>query len=380
MESLLGQVADDFTQRLNRGEQPDIEEYAARYPQIAAVLRQVLPALHLLRVPAAPQSGGEDSLREGDAEENIQPAGTLGDFRIIREIGRGGMGIVYEAEQVSLGRRVALKVLPFASTLDTKHLQRFKNEAHAAAQLHHTNIVPVFATGCERGVHYYAMQFIEGQTLAAVIGDMRLSADGSPPRPSSDEQTGPYVPSAGRPETPETETIPRAALSTERSIKSPAYFRTLAELGQQVAEAMDQAHEQGIIHRDIKPSNLMLDSRGKVWITDFGLAQFQAGAELTMTGDLIGTLRYMSPEQALAKSVIVDHRKDIYSLGATLYELLTLRAPYEGNDRQELLRQIAFEDPKPFRRINPRIPAELETIVLKALEKNPPTVMARQRS
>src|SRR5216683_5742652 len=176
MESLLGAAADDFTQRLNRGEQPDLEEYAVRYPSIAAVLRQVLPALQLLRVPAAADSGGGGRVMGANAEETIQPAGTLGDFRIIRQIGRGGMGIVYEAEQVSLGRRVALKVLPFAGALDARQLQRFKNEAQAAAHLQHQNIVPVYFVGCERGVHFYAMQFVEGQTLAALIHELRQEA------------------------------------------------------------------------------------------------------------------------------------------------------------------------------------------------------------
>src|SRR5262249_51858348 len=143
------------------------------------------------------------------------------------------------------------------------------------------------------------------------------------------------------------------------------------QLGVQAAEALDNAHQVGIIHRDIKPANLMADGRGHLWVTDFGLAQVRGDTRLTMTGDLVGTLRYMSPEQALAKRVVVDHRTDVYSLGATLYELLTLEPAFSGADRQELLRQIAFEEPRPPRRCNKAIPAELETIVLKALEKNP---------
>jgi serine/threonine protein kinase len=164
VESQLSRLADEFVARLDGGEQPDVEEYAARYPELAAVLRQVLPALQVLRVPAP------------TPDNPLAPSphtAPLGDFRILREVGRGGMGIVYEAEQLSLGRRVALKVLPFAATLDAKQLQRFKNEAQAAAGLHHTNIVPVHATGCERGVHFYAMQFIEGRTLAALIDELR---------------------------------------------------------------------------------------------------------------------------------------------------------------------------------------------------------------
>jgi hypothetical protein len=145
----------------------------------------------------------------------------------------------------------------------------------------------------------------------------------------------------------------------------------VARLGIQAAEALEHAHQLGVVHRDVKPGNLLVDERGSLWVADFGLAQFQNDARLTQTGDLVGTLRYMSPEQALAKRVVVDHRTDVYSLGATLYELLTLRPVFPGGDRQELLRQIAFEEPQPPRKVKRAIPAELETIVLKALEKNP---------
>jgi hypothetical protein len=151
----------------------------------------------------------------------------------------------------------------------------------------------------------------------------------------------------------------------------PGFFRTVAGLGIQVAQALEYAHLQGVVHRDIKPSNLLLDGRGKIWVTDFGLALVPADATLTMTGDLLGTLRYMSPEQALARRALVDHRTDIYSLGVTLYELLTLQPAYQGRDRSELLRQIAQDEPKPPRRLNPAVPVELETIVSKAMSKAP---------
>jgi hypothetical protein len=138
----------------------------------------------------------------------------------------------------------------------------------------------------------------------------------------------------------------------------------------QAAEALEHAHQQGVLHRDIKPANLLVDGRGHLWVADFGLAQRQSQPGLTLTGDLVGTLRYMSPEQALAKHVLVDHRTDVYSLGVTLYELVTLVPAFPGRDRQEMLRQIAFEEPRPPRRLNPATPAELETIILKALGKN----------
>ncbi len=283
----------------------------------------------------------------------------LGDYRVLREIGRGGMGVVYEAEQMLLGRRVALKVLPFAATMDARQLQRFQNEARAAACLHHPHIVPVYAVGCERGVHYYAMQFIEGQSLADVIGDLGVRIEEA--RKSGDLSPNVSLQS----------TICNLRSNTPLSNRERSSYHAVARLGMQAAEALHYAHEVGVIHRDVKPANLMLDGNANLWITDFGLAQIQGDAQLTMSGDLVGTLRYMSPEQALAKRVLVDHRTDIYSLGATLYELLTLQPVFPGADRQELLRQIAFEEPIAPRRHNKSIPAELETIVLKALEKNP---------
>jgi len=278
--------------------------------------------------------------------------GNLGDFRLLREIGRGGMGVVYEAEQVSLRRRVALKILPFAAALDPRQLQRFKNEALAAAHLRHENIVPVHAVGEERGVHFYAMQFIEGQSLAALIGELK-------------------TPAAERSNLNGTATTAVAALSTERSSGSRRYFDWVAKLGRQAALALEHAHSVGIIHRDIKPANLLLDPHGLLWITDFGLAQMAGDSGVTVTGEMLGTLRYASPEQALARRGVVDHRSDVYSLGATLYELLTLRPLFASPDRNELLRQIADEEPHPPRSLEPAVPRELETVVLKALRKEP---------
>jgi serine/threonine protein kinase len=295
------------------------------------------------------------------------------------------MGVVYEAEQISLGRRVALKVLPFAATMDPRQLQRFQNEARAAASLEHPHIVPVYGVGCDRAVHYYAMKFIDGQSLADLIRHERaLSASGASHRPgcqasgvtsasASGVASAPRVSDAlalgALPQPRSQETA--VAARTERAPRDAASFRQIAEWGIQAAEALEHAHSLGIVHRDIKPANLMLDVHGKLWITDFGLARTAADPGLTMMGDLLGTLRYMSPEQALAKHGLVDHRTDIYSLGVTLYELLTREPVWGETDRQELFRCIVDEEPKPPRRINRSIPPELETILLKAMEKNP---------
>jgi serine/threonine protein kinase/Flp pilus assembly protein TadD len=365
-EDGLAQALEDYLEAAEAGTAPPREQFLARHPELAEQLDGCLAALRFIgraaRGPLSAASGGEVLPLAGPEGEPV--SGVLGDFRIVREVGRGGMGIVYEAEQISLGRRVALKVLPFAATMDPRQLQRFHNEARAAASLDHPHIVHVHAVGCERAVHFYAMQFIEGQTLASMIAELRQA--GGRPVPTEEQPTTPHVTGA-----PAADTAPQAAASTERTRLDRAHYRRVAEWGVQAAEALDHAHQLGIVHRDVKPANLLVDGRGSLWVTDFGLAHVQSDSRLTMTGDLVGTLRYMSPEQALAKRVVIDHRTDVYSLGATLYELLTLGPAFRGNDRQELLRQIAFEEPVRPRRVNKAIPAELETIILKALEKNP---------
>lgn len=349
----------EYLAALEAGRRPDRQEFLARHPDLADQLSGCLDALEFvhsaaesLHPPAAPSGPHTD----------LSPMTALGDFRLVREVGRGGMGIVYEAEQVSLDRRVALKVLPYAATMDPKQLQRFRNEAKAAASLHHQNIVPVYAVGCERGVHYYAMQFIDGQSLAEVVRGLRRQGDAG----AVGDATCDYGPGRAAP------TPPVAALSTEGDPpRGREFYRNVARMIAHAADAVEHAHTMGIVHRDIKPGNLLLDSAGKVWVADFGLARFGPDAGLTMTGDLLGTLRYMAPEQALTKHGLVDHRADVYGLGATLYELLTLRPAMDGEDRREVLRQIAFEDPAPPRRVERSVPAELETITLKALAKDP---------
>lgn len=345
----LLQLSREYLAELEAGRRPDRASFLARYPDLAEILSECLDGIELAQSFAKPATTPSPEFT----------GAPLGDFQILHEIGHGGMGVVYEAIQLSLGRRVALKVLPFAAALDAKHLQRFKNEAHAAAQLHHTNIVPVYAVGCERGVHFYAMQLIEGRSLASVIQEMRAAGTESPSNLAIGSQA----------------TNPTAAISvtrtSQRSSRTNHSFRAAARIAAQVADALDYAHEAGVVHRDIKPANLMLDAKGAVWVTDFGLAQVVTDGGVTQTGDLVGTLRYMSPEQASGRRIPVDHRADVYSLGATLYEMLTLQPIFAGEDRNTLLFQILNDEPRPLRQLDLAIPIELETIVLKATSKSP---------
>jgi serine/threonine protein kinase len=357
----------EYLAAMEGGNRPNRQAFLVRHKDVAVTLGACLDALEFVQAAAPrldemPRSGSRSAPA---CPPSVDPALPLGDFRILREIGRGGMGIVYEAEQLSLGRRVALKVLPFAWTLDPRQLRRFQNEARAVAHLHHTNIVPIHSVGTERGVHFYAMQYIEGRPLAAVIQELRETSAGGPAGPpvpiSAPQEARPGENAAG--------TAAAATLTTERTGRGAEFFRAVARLGVQAAEALEHAHEQGVVHRDVKPGNLLIDAHGHLWVSDFGLAQIQGDTALTVTGDVVGTLRYMSPEQALAKRGLVDHRTDVYSLGATLYELLTLAPVFNGRDREELLRQIAFEEPRAPRRLNSAVPTDLETIVLKALTK-----------
>jgi serine/threonine protein kinase len=375
-EQQLHRIILALVQALETGQAPDRTRFLAAHPEFAAELEEFFAARDRLERLAAPLRAAGRAARSSTGGPEVRglhgasdvpavfpksldplppdqgapsgdrrsagPAselGTLGDFRLLREVGRGGMGIVYEAEQISLHRRVALKVLPFAAALDPRQLQRFQNEAQAAALLHHPNIVPVHAVGCERGVHYYAMQFIDGQSLATLIRELQQAAGARRPGPVV---KGPAVPWTAGPDRPAADagdgtSSPAAALSTEHSARRSQFFRRMARLVRTAAEALDHAHQLGVVHRDIKPANLLLDGRGNLWITDFGLALLQNKAGLTTTGELVGTLRYMSPEQASAQRGPLDHRTDIYALGVTLYELLTLEPLFASTDGNHLL-------------------------------------------
>ncbi|WP_435011128.1 protein kinase domain-containing protein [Tundrisphaera lichenicola] len=399
LDPFLIDWAAGLADRIRAGDAIDIEEIAQAYPDRAEMLRRLIPTIELMASLGSSKPTDAGKGRTPDAEPAL---GILGDFQLVRELGRGGMGIVYEARQLSLGgRRVALKILPAASALDPRQIRRFEVEAQAAASLDHEHIVPIYAVGRERGVPYYVMKLIEGRSLASVVRELRkldplgpiVDEGEAPVDEESDDvlaSTLAYEMASGRlgpDESPGKATDNSAAIdppparveaegigpSTGRrsSGSDRAYFRTVARLGIQAAEALHHAHLEGVLHRDVKPANLLVDGRGNLWITDFGLARLRGDSELTRTGDLIGTLRYMSPEQALGRRISVDQRTDVYSLGATLYELLTLRPAFGGDDRALILRRIAEEEPRPPRRLNRSIPRDLETIVLKAMAKDP---------
>jgi serine/threonine protein kinase/WD40 repeat protein len=395
----IEELAESFVKRYRRGERPSLTEYAARYPALADRIRELFPALIVIEEVGS--VGGGAVPAAGAGYGGCAPPAQLGEYHILREIGRGGMGIVYEAVQGSLGRHVALKVLSTHAAIEPLHIERFRREAQAAARLHHTNIVPVFGVGEHHGLHYYAMQFIHGQSLDSVLRDLRrLRRDlKSPARVQADQMTvarsvqmglltgrfepGDTAATQGDSKSMITVTAtlaPRreseidgsavlvAGDDSELSAQSEAqYFQSVARVGVQVADALAHAHQQGIVHRDIKPSNLLLDTRGTVWVTDFGLAKATGADELTNPGDIVGTLRYMAPERFRG---VTDSCGDIYSLGATLYEMATLRPVFDDSDRLRLMQRLSHESPLPPRKLHRTIPCDLETIILKAIDKD----------
>jgi serine/threonine-protein kinase len=390
------ELAEEFVERYRRGERPSLQEYAERYPVWADQIRALFPALVVMekaRPDRAEATGPDSSPPAGEI-----PLERLGDYRILREVGRGGMGVVYEAEQESLGRHVALKVLPAQAVLDPRQLQRFRREARAAARLHHTNIVPVHGVGEQDGLHYYVMQFIPGQSLDEVLDELRrlrhgrqaLAPDsgnagraasaadvanslvtgrfagtgsGEPAAAAADQAQGKENDSSG------TASLPGQRAGTAASDSGWPYWRSVARVGIQVAQALAYASSQGILHRDIKPSNLLLDTGGIVWVTDFGLAKAETDHDdVTHTGDIVGTLRYMAPERFQGKA---DVRSDLYALGLTVYEMLALRPAFDRSQRSALLAQVLHEDPPPLRKLDPSVPRDLETIVSKAIAREP---------
>lgn len=371
-------IVEQVTERLEQGVEVDCEDLIRACPHHAPRLKRILPTIRQMVELGSDHDKLLGTTPSVASRANELPGGRkLGDFQILEEIGRGGMGVVYKAEQLSMGRLVALKILPLAAMVDAKGLTRFKNEVRAAGTLEHPHIVQVYAVGEQRGVHYFAMQLIQGQSLARVIEQLRHARS----------ESGSYSNSAAVQDSSEREVLSESVAEEQAAVLTLAnradetqpyqktanleFYRSVAELGAQAADALHHAHEHGIVHRDVKPSNLLVDGAGGLWLTDFGLARIEADAQLTVSRDWAGTLRYAAPEQALGHKSLVDHRVDIYSLGATLYEMLSLRPAREGDTQAQLLQACATSQPDSLCTVDSRIPPDLATIVAKSLESVP---------
>ena len=304
---------------------PSAEELIEQYPQLAPGLSECLRGLQRIEQGKTTVALGSTCEKDFLLDEVAFPS--IPDFEVFGELGRGGMGVVYEAKQLSLDRIVALKVLPFGA-VDPRTVKRFLREAETVAALAHPGIVPIYAVGVHEGLNWFAMQRIDGcplsQWFAVATFDSRA-----------------------------------------------ATLREVVRVGIETAEALEHAHHRGVIHRDVKPGNLLVDTNGKVWLTDFGLARRDVDVTATVTGAMLGTPRYMSAEQISNSEEAIDKRTDIYSLGATLYEMATGRPPFTSQSPLELLTQIRRDEPTAPRQIDPTIPRTLELVILKCLDKEP---------
>ncbi|QEH38759.1 Serine/threonine-protein kinase PrkC [Aquisphaera giovannonii] len=359
-------LIDEFLGRHRRGERPSLDALIAANPEHAGRLRSLVPAMLEMEGLGGEADGGGPA---GPPDALAAMPARLGDYALVRPIGSGGMGVVYEAVQQSLGRQVALKMFPAPGPGEASRLERFRREAHAAARLQHANIVPVYEIGEHEGRHFYTMQLIEGRGLDLVIRELDRLRRASPGEPLAGRPLGDDL-SAGLAEGLGRGGPSPGASEAGAGAGGARYLRRAAGLCVQVAEALEYAHRAGVLHRDIKPSNLLLDARGHVWVTDFGLAKTgdEGGEGLTRTGDLVGTLRYMAPERFRGWS---DPRSDVFALGATLYELVALRPAFDEPDRARLVARILHGGPMPLHQLDRRFPRDLETIILKALANDP---------
>ncbi|MCK4659445.1 MAG: serine/threonine protein kinase, partial [Phycisphaerae bacterium] len=358
-------------QPLPNAETPEPDELDAGMDQLTADLREAFGsgAYEALCITGDTGTGVSGRVAKPSVAQapSMEIGSCLDDFELLGELGRGGMGIVYRARQVSLNREVALKVLPSVARRNRSAVARFRRESQAAARLHHTNIVPVYAQGEEHGKFYYAMELIEGESLDSAIRCDSSVANLTPRKVTP--PTGLGLRSGDITSHAHDDDTPRLDVTTVHRTRYD--YRHLARLMAEVADGLEHAHHNGVIHRDIKPQNLLLGQDNHLHITDFGLAHLVGEPHMTLSGEVMGTPAYMSPEQVEAGYARIDHRTDIYSLGVSLYELLTLRRPFEGETREQIIHCICSADPPALRRIDLRIPVDLETICLRAMEKEP---------
>ncbi len=367
---LVAKLAEKWAEEIRLGREVSAEQVRREYPQLADLAEPLLATVKLMCGQDAETGssvfadGGTDA---GDHSEflpidlaNIGPVPDplppvpkqIGGYEINRQIGRGGMGLVFDARHVELDKRVALKILLHTASLNPISQQRFRNESRAASQLDHPNVVEVFDSGVEQGWYYFAMRMVDGYDLAQLISAVRK--DG-PPVEDADPQTDRQV----------THCQEFASVHLGQ-YRSTDWWNRSVQIAIQIARALQHAHSRGVVHRDIKPSNLILDHDGKPWVTDFGLTLSDNNVTLTRTGDLLGTIRYMSPEQVAAGSQPTDHRTDIYSLGVTLYELVTLEPALQGSSHAHLLDQLRQPMIRSPRRRLREVPRDLDAVISKA--------------
>lgn len=361
----LDEVVAAYLKAVGDGAAPDRQSWLRRYPDLAAELaeffatreqteRLAVQPSHTLaqdQPPELKQSPG--AIPPSSSMDN---SGHFGDYELLGEISRGGMGVVYRARQVSLNRIVALKMILAGQLASSDEVQRFQREAEAVANLDHPHIVPVYEVGEHQGRHYFSMKLIEGGSLAqrTARGEWNIAS-------TSLQRSTVKLASTGA----------RRGASGTGNETTKEQQRSIAKLMITVARAVHYAHQRGILHRDLKPGNILMDAHGKAYVTDFGLAKRVEGdLQATMTGNIVGTPSYMPPEQARAEKALTT-AVDVYSLGAVFYELLTGRPPFLGKTAMDTVQMVLTQEPTSPSRLQPRLPRDLVTICMKCLRKEP---------
>ncbi len=322
-EQRLANLLSELTDAICRGETIDFDRVCREHPDLADELRRLWSAVLVTDTAGVINEELPNQSDSGDSQwRRLKLPTAFGDYELLEEVGRGGMGVVFRARQISLDREVAVKMILRGRLASESDLQRFLAEAAATARLVHPGIVPVYEVGDIEGRPFFSMQFIEGETLA------------------------------------------------DRTARGPLPQREAARIIGRVARAVQFAHEQGFVHRDLKPSNILLSKDGQVLITDFGLAkERKADVNLTRSGMLVGTPAYMSPEQAGGRRELLGPATDIYSLGAMLYFTLTGRPPFVAETPVEMVMLVIEQDPSPPRALRPSLDRDLEMIVIRCLQK-----------
>ncbi len=362
----LDRIAEEFSCAIRRGECPSIDAFLQSNSDPSGQLRELLESVALI------EELKRKSIANEPAKQSSLNIKQLDDYTIVREIGRGGMGVVFEAIHQSLGRRVAVKVLAHHLLDDTKHLARFRREARAAARLRHSNIVPVYGVGESENHHYYVMDLIDGMSLKDWLA--RLRGERCPELPTIEvarintQTETSHLEVSATCETASEMELAHPSSATPFSTDSEEYVLWVARLGATICDALQYAHSQGVLHRDIKPANLLIDRKNEVWIADFGLAKLSEQQAVTMTGDIVGTPQYMPPESFEGT---YDIQSEVYAAGLTLYELLALRPAIDGKNASDTIRKATAGVTISPRKYNASIPRDLETIVLKSLAHQP---------
>lgn len=344
-------LASEYADKARQGLNPSIETYIERYPDMAAQIRELFPMVAALEQWKADR---ESEVLRAQLPDQFKLK-QLGDCRLVREIGRGGMGVVFEAVEGSIERKVAVKLLPWRISMVPHRQERFEREAQTIARLRHANIVPIYSFGRHDDYAYYVMQYVESVNLGHIIQALSERDQVSP----AQEIRNQIGSSEQRPD-------PESGSAERRGMK-PDSWKSFARIGLQVAQALRHAHRKGVLHNDVKPGNLLIDSTGKVFVTDFGLAEPLDPDSSEHDESVNGTLRYMAPERFQG---ICDETSDVYSLGITLLELVTQQSAFETEDRVELIRAITNGEHRRLKNKNSAIPDDLAAVISKAIATN----------